>query len=316
MSTITNSSRPPVCRRASPADRHRALSLLLTGAESGDPQAVETFLGTARDQRVDLDQLWVAEHMSGALTVSLLLVPAAGRTAMVFLSPISRHGIDDASLLVQACVSHLDGAKTRIVQALLDSWQDQEEESLHRAGFERLAHLLYLQRSLDPMPALIGRPDRLVGLDPQLQVLKWSDASRPMFERAILASYEQTLDCPGLVGLRTIDDILESHRASGVFTPELWFVLAKAGEPVGVMLINLSREGTTSELVYLGLAPAWRGKGLGRRLMLNAIELTARRGCHTMLTAVDEGNPAAVRLYESLAFTPNARKLAMLHALA
>ena len=35
-----------------------------------------------------------------------------------------------------------------------------------------------------------------------------ADDGRDRFAAAILASYRQTLDCPGLLGLRDIDDII------------------------------------------------------------------------------------------------------------
>lgn len=301
-------------RPASHAERAHALSLLLTGSSEGGEAAVAQFLESAREQQINLDYLWIAQAADSAMTASLLLVPAAGRTAMIFLSPISSRAIDDASRLIRTCIHAQDASRTRLVQVLLDSWQEHEASAFADAVFIKLADLLYLQRSIDPLP--VDEHDPLRDLENEFEIVRWGLTTRGKFEKAILASYENTLDCPGLVGLRTIDDILASHRASGVFTPELWFCLWKNGQPVGVMLINLAHQHATAELVYLGLAESWRGKGLGKRLMLHAIALAARRGCTTMITAVDEANPPAVALYESLGFTPHARKLAMIHALA
>ena len=302
----------PICRPAGVLERSRALALLLTGSENGDGEAVAQFLASAREQQINLDHLWIASGSDQSLTASLLLVPSAGKTAMVFLSPVTEESVDDAAHLAQACVKAQDPSKLRLVQSLLDSWQNHEATAFAKAGFGRLANLLYLQRSLDPAPS--GEEVRLE-TNGEFDVLRWGLTTRGRFEKAILASYENTRDCPGLVGLRSIDDVLASHRASGVFTPELWHCFWKDGEPVGVMLINLMTQRSSAELVYLGLSEKWRGKGLGKRLMLYAIALTSQRGCSTMMTAVDEENPPAVALYESLGFAPHARKLAMIHAL-
>jgi mycothiol synthase len=84
------------------------------------------------------------------------------------------------------------------------------------------------------------------------------------------------------------------------------------GRPVAVMLLNLVPQRRSAELVYLGIAPAWRGKGLGRRLLQHGLSVTHRHGASSLSLAVDDQNAPAVRLYESLRFSPHARKRAMI----
>ncbi|GAA3730140.1 mycothiol synthase [Salinactinospora qingdaonensis] len=62
------------------------------------------------------------------------------------------------------------------------------------------------------------------------------------------------------------------------------------GEPVG-------------EVYVVGVAPEWRGTGLGRTLTVTGVRYLAERGLPWVLLYVDEENRAAVRLYESLGFT-------------
>ena len=59
-------------------------------------------------------------------------------------------------------------------------------------------------------------------------------------------------------------------------------------------------------LAELYVAPAGRGRGLGRALMEAALSEARARGADTMDVGVDEPDLAARRLYESLGFTNRA----------
>jgi ribosomal-protein-alanine N-acetyltransferase len=56
------------------------------------------------------------------------------------------------------------------------------------------------------------------------------------------------------------------------------------------------------EVVYLGLAPEARGRGLGRALMLHGLGLVQQRPERVMALAVDQRNTPAVALYARLGF--------------
>jgi ribosomal protein S18 acetylase RimI-like enzyme len=145
-------------------------------------------------------------------------------------------------------------------------------------------------------------------------VQTWQPTLREDFAAAIEASYEQTLDCPALVGMRQIDDVLEGHLAVGLFHEDLWLLVRDAGEPAGVMLLNLTQDGCSAELVYLGLRPSLRGRSLGRALLTHGLGRARRSGAEKMLLAVDERNEPAVHLYQSLHFVAIARRTAMVMA--
>jgi ribosomal protein S18 acetylase RimI-like enzyme len=297
--------------RRVPAEQRRAvLGLLLTGRPRPGEPAVDQFMNYAMEQNLSLEELWAAYRGPEPVS-SVLIMPSAGRTAMTFLSPLSTLQPRDVARLVRAACDAQDPARLRLLQAILDPWQELERQGLLAAGFTALANLVYMQRTVDGPPA----GAQTLVLDPEIHVSHWSDAARPRFAAAILASYQQTLDCPGLVGLRGIDDIIEGHMASGQFAPDLWFALSRGDEPVGVMLLSLLPQRRAVELVYLGLAPAWRGRGLGARLLQHGLALAHRHRQPTMLLAVDDYNKPAVKLYQSMGFVVNAKKLAMIHAM-
>jgi ribosomal protein S18 acetylase RimI-like enzyme len=294
-----------VIGRVDPRDRRPALALLLTGRADAAEPVVETFFGFAAEQNLGLDNLWAARR-GGQVLVSALVAPCAGRTGLIYLSPnVTAALVPIAAALVTAACRGQDSRQVRMVQALLDPGQEPMGLALDAAGFQRLAVLIYMQRGVQPHPVPLE-------LEPGIEAQTWVPGARPAFARAILASYEQTLDCPGLLGLRDIGDIVDGHMATGKFVPELWLRLESRGAPVGVMLLNVVPQRAALELVYLGLSPAWRGRGLARRLLLHGLGLAPRYGANQMILAVDDHNAPALRMYTALRFAPVARKAALI----
>ncbi|MGH6866804.1 MAG: GNAT family N-acetyltransferase [Methyloceanibacter sp.] len=76
-------------------------------------------------------------------------------------------------------------------------------------------------------------------------------------------------------------------------------LLDGANSTPGGMLIA-RRAADESELLTLAVAPVCRRAGLGRALLVNAIDLLGSAGARQLFLEVDEGNQAAVALYASL----------------
>ncbi len=296
-------------QRATGPMQSQALSLLLTGKRAEDSLAVEQFRAFAEQNKLSLDHTWVALQF-GRPVASSLIVPSDGRTAMLFLSPVTDpHIVPVAARLAQTASNEQCRSQTNLIQALLDPNQTAEYDALKQAGYTHLAKLVYMERS-------VREPYKPLDLDPELTVHHYSARTRRHFAATILASYRETLDCPGLLGLRSIDDIIAGHLATGVFEPHLWFAITHGDEPVGVMLLNKVPQRRALELVYLGLNPAWRGKGIARRLVEHGIALVAKQRLSTMILAVDESNTPALRLYRQLNFSQSGHKVAMIFTLS
>jgi ribosomal protein S18 acetylase RimI-like enzyme len=125
------------------------------------------------------------------------------------------------------------------------------------------------------------------------------------------ASYEQTLDCPDLHAMRRVGDVLTGHMSVGEFDPRLWTLLKVADEPAGVLLLNRVPEQRCVELVYLGLARAYRGQGFGRLLMDHALGQCARIGQRTLALAMDQRNTPAQHLYKTTGFGTVSTRIAL-----
>ncbi len=94
----------------------------------------------------------------------------------------------------------------------------------------------------------------------------------------------------------------EKQRAPG-FDPTLWFVVRAGGELAATVRNDPDREGG-GYVGALGVRRPWRGRGLGRALLLQTFGEFHRRGVTRVTLGVDAESPTgATRLYESVGMT-------------
>jgi ribosomal protein S18 acetylase RimI-like enzyme len=89
------------------------------------------------------------------------------------------------------------------------------------------------------------------------------------------------------------------------------YVHFRETRPVAVVLV--ARRGWTSRIAAMAVAPEARGRGLGRRIMQDAIDEAVERGDRSVLLEVFEHNTPAVKLYEGLGFRPLRRLVGYHH---
>ncbi len=80
------------------------------------------------------------------------------------------------------------------------------------------------------------------------------------------------------------------------------FMWEEDGEPVG--MVNMLRSGSTDQWLIGNVAvlPAFRRRGIGRKLVMAAVEGARARGAKRIVLDVVAGNVPAYELYESLGF--------------
>ncbi len=271
----------------------------------------------AAQERLAIENLWGCFAGNGRIEAAVLVTPGHGRTAMLTLSPLRGSAEERAgSATVRAALDSAEALGAAIVQALLEPRHTAEAECVLRAGMRSLAALNYMERSSSkPLrPTTAAAP----ALPPGAVIVPYLDTADGRRELSSLleATYEDTLDCPGLAGLRSAEDILEGHRRGGRFDPSLWSILRLDGRPAGAVLLNPAPHAGGCELVYLGLVPSARGRGLGRALLERAIDGSASRGDRAIMLAVDEENAPAQRLYKGAGFRRTARRLAFVAPIA
>jgi ribosomal protein S18 acetylase RimI-like enzyme len=292
--------------------REEAAAHLVCPADRPSRAAAARFLSYAAENRIPLDDMWTLLDAEGRPSVTCLTVPNPGRTAMVFAT---RAGGTDPDARISRVIDHacrrLPALGVGVAQALLEPRERAEHATFIGASFLTLATLSYLERSVSTRPL-----SRNASPPPGLVFEPYSDDLRQSFISALDGSYVETLDCPGLTGLRSTADVLEGHRATGEFDPGMWTLALVDGAPAGVALLNPSPRQGTIELVYLGVAQAFRGRGVGRALLDRAIELSRPRRERSITLAVDERNAPAIRLYFQAGFRRLLRRTALIRPFA
>lgn len=308
----------PEPRRAGGDLVRPAVARLIAGSARGEAE-IDRFLFAAEAHGIDLMNLWATFSPDGRMArEAALVVPGAGRGAMVFTSaPESGQAIRELSNVIECATadSRFEGQPSLIAQALLQPEEEAAEQAFLQAGWMRVGELAYLRRRFQANDADLPKQPAQV-LDEGFVLEACGRDLDADLAQALESSYIDTLDCPELCGLRETRDVIASHRATGHFDPDLWWLLREKGVPVGVMLFNPNPEQDAIELVYIGLAPSVRGRGLSRRLLKLAIARLARYPGREITCAVDLRNRPARNLYQSLGFRPFGRRVAMIKHLA
>jgi GNAT superfamily N-acetyltransferase len=327
------------------SERRLDAAARLVGDQTDDPYSgARRFLETADDMGIDLSLLWATEGAGGAMRQVALAVPGSGRTVMLFVSgPARRRRGSVASVgelgagpvatrervavLRAACewAARADGSggACTLAQSLLEPREVEAIVAFRAAGFTQLGDLAYMRR-VAAAPAAAEKPlPEGVHLESVALLQSRGLGETPiaeMLKRALSESYIDTKDCPELCGLRSVDDVLESHRAVGKYDPGLWWVVTVDGRAEGCLLFNVCPEHESVELVYVGLSPALRGKGLGSTLLnlglrqvlgaakpeeSGGVTGTPARcvvGPGGVTCAVDTRNTSATKLYRAAGF--------------
>ena len=287
-----------------------AMALVLTGQPrvTADVRAqMHSLFGLALNQKLCLDLLLGAFAPFG-LVSAVLLLESPGRSGLVYPPP-GDFSSGESSALVRLLedVARRAGARgVRLLQALLPAEDRQRPAIFARCGYRFLAELIYMDRAAVEADLAFEAPG-------DLETRTYRPKVRHLFTRALEASYIESLDCPGLSGLRRTNDILAGHIATGVYDPSGWLVALRGGEPVGVLITARLPNRSALEVVYVGVAPTARGGGLGDFLMGRAMALARRQGLDVVTLAVDGTNEPARRFYQRWGFIETARRRAWIH---
>jgi ribosomal protein S18 acetylase RimI-like enzyme len=196
--------------------------------------------------------------------------------------------------------AELAQAGTQLAQALTSAGDSVAPALLELGGYTRIADLCYLSAEASDFPSRAPR------LPFEMRPLAPRDDRRLC--RLIDRTYVGTLDCPQLDGQRSTADVIAGYRDVGEYKPGLWQIARLAGDDIGCVLVNLHPDLNHAELVYLGLAPEFRGRGWGLLLTRQAQWLAQQAGAARLVLAVDAANRPALCVYETAGFDPFDRR--------
>ncbi len=293
----------PAPEPARPEERAAALRLLFRDLTSEERERrVGSALGLIDSGELDPEGLFVERGPAGLAGV-LVCLPVPGASAL-FWPPRS---VDDADAqaredrLLQRGLRRARDRGAKLAQSLLSPEEAPMAASLERNGFRHVTRLWYLAHDLELPAARPATPFRL-------DYLPYREDRPSEFHRTLLRTYEGTLDCPEVSGVRTIEEVIAGHRAQGRFDPDRWWLARDGGRPAGVLLLTEAPESGAVDVSYVGVVPEARRRGFGRALLLKALFEAKAGGAGRVTLSVDARNDPALHLYRGLGFAPYDRR--------
>lgn len=298
--------------REGPTRRGRGIGARAAGdPEDGGTVAAERFVAFSSANKIRLDAMWALLDDRDGIVATLLAVPNPGRTAILFTTvPADRREIPPLAGLIRHACDELKPMEVDLAQVLLEPRQLLQRDALVAAGFTQLARLSYMERPLRTRRR-VPTPE----WPADVTIEPYDETQRPDLLAVLDASYVETLDCPGLRGLRRTEDILDGHVGTGEYDPALWTIMRIDGRAEGALLLSRSPASEAIELVYIGLAPPARRRGLGRQLLRHGLHRLAERPERSITLAVDDANHPAIALYRSEGFHVVLRRIALIRSL-
>jgi GNAT superfamily N-acetyltransferase len=290
-------------------DVRRALRVVAAGegADIASEMRVEAMEATARAAAGPVIAWWALS--SGRAAAAAAVLPGPGGTGMIFFTQPEVRGVRREWLVaaVAGAARQALAGDLAFVQSLAAPWRKAPMEVLAAAGFERLAELVYLRRE-------VTRGDGR-GEDAGVGWTHVGECGEAELARLLLLTYEDSIDCPRLYGLRTIEQTIAGHKGLGPHHSEWWWIATVQGRPAGcILLCESAASSGCIEVAYMGVAAEFRRRGLGRRMLRRAAAMACRQGREALTVAVDAANTGAATLYADEGYREIDRRVAFLLA--
>ena len=238
----------------------------------------------------------------GELVAALLAQQLPGKAATLWPAQLE-NGEKDLSVAQQLLAEAerlLAAGGAHLCQALLPQGQEQASAQLAAAGYLNPANLLYMTCEPQQFPATAPA-------FPGFLLRSFQPGKEAELAALIDETYIGTQDCPSLNGLRETLDVVAGYQHVGEFQPERWIILESTSpdsfrKHAGCLLLARHAPHHTMELIYVGVTPAFRQQGLGRKLTQQAQWLAAHEQCERLVLAVDAANEPAIAMYSAAGF--------------
>ncbi|MCI0681881.1 MAG: GNAT family N-acetyltransferase [Gemmataceae bacterium] len=289
------------------------------------PTRIANALTLLAEGEIDPAGIFVARSDTGLAGVQVC-IPLRGASGLVWLPQLDPAcpDRDIANRLVATALGWLRHGGAKLAQAMLPPSDLQYAGALIQCGFRHVTQLVYLRHDLEQVPPVPSAP--------ALRLEPFAPANAAVFARTLERTYDDTLDCPELNGVRTTDEILDGHRGQGAWHPETWWLVhvddgpgahapgshapgadAAGAAPAGVVLLSEFPEGYGWDLSYFGVVPEHRRRGLGRAMLVRTMHVVRDAYGLPLHLAVDRRNAPARRMYEGLGFHTTGVREVLLH---
>jgi ribosomal protein S18 acetylase RimI-like enzyme len=220
-----------------------------------------------------------------------------------------------AVALVNAAIFNAAKSGVRLIHSLLAEDQLEESVWLTGCGFKKAADLQYLVCPRAKFPSDPPRGGLIFEPICELSTIEMSQEKLARLAHIIERTYEKSLDCPVLRGVRSIEDVIAGYQGTGEFNPSQWFFVRhpQRESDIGCLLLAEHPREARSEIVYMGVSPEERGSGWGLEIVryaqwLAGTPIATSAADKELVLAVDGANRPAVRVYERAGFECHARR--------
>lgn len=172
--------------------------------------------------------------------------------------------------------------------------------ALERHGVVEVAASHSYERPLGPLASVE---------DERLSFRPVSDMPRELVESVYEATYADTGDASHRLSPETFSVRLERLRELPLLAedPSGWLVAYDADEPVGLVFasVECAPHGSAERgwILEIGVVPAARGRGLGKKLLSQGLFELGERGVTQALARIDVANTPSLRLFAAAGFT-------------
>jgi ribosomal protein S18 acetylase RimI-like enzyme len=154
-----------------------------------------------------------------------------------------------------------------------------------------------MELALEEAPPVRGLPEGF-------HWLAWHEALMDLHADVKYQSFHDEIDAlvfPSLSTRQGCAGLMNEIRRRPGFIPEATWLIACAAGPCGTVQGLRDRNGMGG-IQNLGVAPLYRGRGLGSALLLQALQGFRRAGLGRAFLEVTAQNAGAIRLYRRLGF--------------
>jgi len=274
-----------------PDQRAEALRLLYAGLTKDQQQGLIHALNALDKQDASAHAGLLVATLSGNLKAVAWVQILPGRAAAVW--PPSP-GEPASPPLMQAVSRYLAEHDIPLAQFLINPEAPVDQKLLEAGQFRKLADLAYLVADGNFFPPQAPTSD--------LEFVPSAIDNPLRFGNLLTRTYQGSLDCPALNGVRDEADTLEGYASQGTDASIHWFFIQNKGEDVGALILAEHDGGERWELVYMGIVPEARGQGFGWQIVQFALWQAGSSGAQQLVLAVDETNRYALAMYRRAGF--------------
>jgi len=297
---------PPEIGTASP-NHYGAALWMATGGRSRHAHRgrVTALLAAEKQGKVSFDGLFTATRGSRVVS-SIWCLSQPGKIGTVWGPGILSDEPDTtAEHLVEHAIAHGKQRGCHLLQSLIGQENRAAGNLLIRSGFRSITLLSHLEALTEEVHV---EPPRN-----ELRFLRCEDFRSEDFRSLVAQTYEESLDCPEVDGMREIEDVLDGYYATSGRSTYNWYTLQNGDEAIGVIITAHHAEPQQLELIYFGLLPRFRRLGLGSEIIRFVLQLAQFLGCRSTITGVDQRNAPATTLYRRFGFVQsNVKELFLL----